>query len=187
MRASATGISPGRLGNHHERVAPHAIYPCAGEDQWIAIEVHTDQAWRRLVDVMEAPDWATDARFDTNTGRLADQHALDEHIAAWTREQDGIDLMDALQDAGVEAGVVEDFDDLLEDPQLAHREHFVEIEHPELGALLVERCGFRIDGAPGGYTSAGPRPGEHNRAVLGGILGLDDAEIERLIAVGVVR
>jgi len=107
-------------------------------------------------------------------------------IAAWSRERSAVDLMEDLQARGIEAGVVQGFDALLRDPQLAHRGHFVPLSHDPLGELLFERSGFRLSRTPGALGRAAPRLGEHTRAILGERLGLGEAEIERLIRDGIM-
>ncbi|TFH20736.1 MAG: CoA transferase, partial [Myxococcales bacterium] len=93
----------------------------------------------------------------------------------------------ALQEAGVEAGVVQTFADLLDDPQLAHREHFRPVRHPYLGEVVLERLGFRLASHEDRLRTAGPGIGADNVAVLGGILGIEVEEIRRLETAGVVR
>ena len=184
VRWSANGEGDVRRGNASEREAPHGVYPCRGPDAWIAISVRDDAAWRALVGVL--PDWARDPALASVAGRLAARDALDARMADWTRPQDALALAERLQAAGVEAGPVQGFDALLADPQLAHRGHFVPIRHAQLGELPFERSGFRLSQSPGGFSRPGPNLGEHNQAVLGGILGLSAEEIEALVARGVV-
>jgi crotonobetainyl-CoA:carnitine CoA-transferase CaiB-like acyl-CoA transferase len=136
--------------------------------------------------VLGAPSWARDPALASAAGRLAARDALDARIADWTRPQDALALAERLQAAGVEAGPVQDLDAVLADPQLAFRGHFVPIRHGHLGELLFERSGFRLSHSPGGFSRPGPDLGEHNHAVLGGILGLSQAEIEDLVAREVV-
>jgi crotonobetainyl-CoA:carnitine CoA-transferase CaiB-like acyl-CoA transferase len=185
-RASATGEVAGRLGNHDEEAAPHAIYPCRGEDRWIAIAVLDDREWGALVSAMGAPDWASDARYDVADGRLRHQHDLDRRLGEWTSGRDAFELMEELQSAGVRAGVVQTLGDLLSDPQLAHRGHFRRLVHPVLGELAYEHSGFRLSSSPPHLERPGPLLGEHNEAVLQGVLGLDDEELRRLVASGAV-
>ena len=52
--------------------------------------------------------------------------------------------------------------------------------------MPFERTGFRLSESPGGLYRPGPNLGEHNREVLGDILGLSDSEIEQLVADEVV-
>jgi crotonobetainyl-CoA:carnitine CoA-transferase CaiB-like acyl-CoA transferase len=186
VRASANGESASRLGNHDPNAAPHAIYPCAGEDRWIAIAVLSDDEWQALVRAMGSPPRTADARFATLAGRLAHQDELDEMLAGWTRGFEAYALMDRLQAAGVRAGVVQDFEDLLRDPQLAARGHFRRLRHAHLGELDFELSGLRLESHPPRLERPGPDLGEHDAEVLGGILGLGADEIERLVRDGVV-
>jgi crotonobetainyl-CoA:carnitine CoA-transferase CaiB-like acyl-CoA transferase len=181
-RASASGEVLGRHGNRDEHMAPHGVYPCQGDDRWIAIAVQDDAAWQALRRELGDPAFARNPALDTAAGRLAHADALDAELAAWTRERDAVALAQQLQQAGIEAGIVAKERDLLDDPQLAHRGHFVPVAHPHLGTLLLERSGFRLSASPGGYHRAGPCLGEHGEAILREILGLDDAEIARLTA-----
>ncbi len=89
--------------------------------------------------------------------------------------------MRRLQEAGVEAGVVQTAADLIVDPQLSHRGHFETLRHVHLGELAFERSGFRLSYSTAGYRSAGPNLGEHTEEVLREILGLDADEITRLL------
>jgi benzylsuccinate CoA-transferase BbsF subunit len=182
VRRSANGESEVRRGNRSERAAPHGAYPCRGDDAWIAIAVEDDGAWTALVDALGDPEWARDPALARVEGRLAAEARIDEALARVTREEDAHALAERLQAAGVPAGPVQSFADLLEDPQLDHRGHFVPLRHVHLGELPFERSGFRLSASPGGYTRPGPNLGEHDREVLGGILGLSDAEIEDLAA-----
>jgi crotonobetainyl-CoA:carnitine CoA-transferase CaiB-like acyl-CoA transferase len=186
VRYSANGEVETRHGNRDEWVAPHGVYPCAGEDRWIAIAVHTDADWRRLVEAMGSPDWAGDSGYESVAGRLAAVDRIDSGIAEWTRAFEPHPLMQRLQAAGLEACAVQTFADLHDDPQLAAREHFVSVPHAHLGELRFERCGFRLSESSGQITRPGPLLGEHNREILEGILGLEPEEVGRLIEAGVV-
>ena len=186
VRASANGEGLARAGNRQAGAAPHGIYPCAGDDAWIAISVFDDAAWQALVAAMGSPAWAQDARFVGALGREANQADIDRALAAWTRGESAYALMARLQAAGVAAGVVQEFRHLLRDPQLAHRRHFTTLDHAALGPLPYERAGFRLSESPGGFEDSGPLLGEDNDVVLGEILGLSEDEIARLAAEGVI-
>jgi benzylsuccinate CoA-transferase BbsF subunit len=186
VRQSANGEGEIRRGNRSERAAPHAAYPTRGDDRWIAIAVESDADWAALVAALGEPDWARDPKLAHAAGRLAAEKEIDQRLAAFTRQHGALELAERLQAAGVPAGPVQSFADLLDDPQLAHRGHFVPLRHVHLGEMPFERSGFRLSASPGGFERPGPNLGEHNREVLGGVLGLADAEIEDLAARDVV-
>jgi crotonobetainyl-CoA:carnitine CoA-transferase CaiB-like acyl-CoA transferase len=185
VQCSATGTSPCRAGNHDGRAAPHGVYPCRGDDRWIAISVRDDVAWRALISVLGDPPWAHEPALNHLAGRLARQEELDRQLAAWTSTREAESLVNELQAAGVEAGLVQNFQDLLADPQLAHRQHFVRIAHPRLGELLFERAGFRLSESPGALTTPGPDLGADTISVLTEILGLSQETAAQLISEGI--
>jgi benzylsuccinate CoA-transferase BbsF subunit len=186
VRHAASGESLGRQGNRDERGAPHAIYPCRGEDRWIALEATGEAEWAALVDVLGRPAWAREEGFASAAARKANEDELDARIAAWTRGEDALELAERLQRAGVPAGPVQTPGELLGDPQLAHRGHFVRLAQPGLGELPFERGGARLAASPGQVPARAPRLGEHAREVLCGWLGLAEAELERLAREGVL-
>ena len=70
-------------GNGDLDLAPHGVYPCAGDDRWIAVAVGSDEMWRRLVAVSGSRTLA-DPAFDRHADRIANAEKLDEAMAEWT-------------------------------------------------------------------------------------------------------
>ena len=64
MRYQATGISPARRGNRHPAYAPHGVFRCAGDDQWVALAAPDDAAWAAAARVLGG-DELGDQRFAT--------------------------------------------------------------------------------------------------------------------------
>jgi crotonobetainyl-CoA:carnitine CoA-transferase CaiB-like acyl-CoA transferase len=179
-----SGVSARRNGNYDPGCAPHDAYPCAGDDQWCAIAVETDDQWRALRDAIGAPTWAMDPALDELAGRLAHLDTINRELAAFTVRYTPRELMTMLQAAGVPAGMVQRSSDHLEDPQLAHRAFFRRLEHPEMGEVPYEGHQFRISGYDNGPRFPAPCLGEHTYEVLHEVLGLDEDEITELLASG---
>lgn len=175
MEYAATGRVPTRMGNRHPAMAPHGMYPCRGEDRWIAIAVGSDEEWRALAGVMRLDD----SRFETGAGRLEHQDELDEVLAAWTRGHDAYELMQRLQALGLDAGVALTTKDIAEDPHYRERGFVQEVELREAGRARYPRYGFQLSRTPV-HTGAGPGFGEHNREVLGGLLGMGEETLQDL-------
>jgi crotonobetainyl-CoA:carnitine CoA-transferase CaiB-like acyl-CoA transferase len=60
---TVNGHVASRDGNHDREMAPHGVYPCAGDDRFVAIAVRDEREWRELCLAMERPELAQDARF----------------------------------------------------------------------------------------------------------------------------
>jgi len=187
-RAAHGGTSTG-FGNASQEGpgAPHGVYPCAGDDRWIAISVFDDDDWRGLCRVADDLPWTGDARFATRDGRVAHAAELDGLVAAWTRGLDADVAMERLQAAGVAAGRVADAADLCtRDPQLAARGHFVEVPTAEGRTVRLDGPAFLLSDTPARVRGPGPLLGEHTDQVLRGVLGVGADEIAALRADGVV-
>ena len=57
------GVVATRDGNRDRELAPHGVYPCAGDDRWIAIAARDDRDWRALCEALGAPALAADPRY----------------------------------------------------------------------------------------------------------------------------
>ena len=182
---AANGRIQTRQGNKHPVYAPHNAYSCAGDDRWCAIACTDDDEFQSLCRLMSQPSLATDPRFATAETRKQNEQALDEIISRWTENQDPFNLMTRCQEAGVPAGVVETCEDLFNDPQLAHRGHYVFLEHQEIGLHANDANCFTLSESPPVYRPA-PLLGEHTDWVLREILNLPDAEIQELHASGIL-
>ncbi len=177
LEYAVTGRCRSRAGNRNDRAAPHGVFPCKGDDRWIAIACWSDHEWLHLAKIL-----GLDAtRFPDVESRLDAQDDVEDAIADITRGRDAEEIATQLQYAGVEAVPVADFEDLLErDVQLAHREHFIRLERAVTGESIYERNGFRLSDAESGFSRASPLLGEHTDEILTGILGYDGAGVNRL-------
>lgn len=171
---------------HHD-AAPHGVYPCAGNDRWAAIAVFDQDEWVSLVAALGRPAWTTDPRFATQRDRTANHDALDEHIAAWTRQRTPYDVMNLLQEHGVRAAAVQTAEDLNDhDPQIEFRRLFFEMDHPVIGMARFEGIPMHMSRVePDNWRSA-PLLGEDNDHVFGRVLGLSEDERADLGARGVI-
>ena len=181
---NASGHLVSRSGNRSDTAAPHGAYPCAGDDQWCAIAVETEEQWMGMRRALDDPPWAAEERFQTAEGRLSHQDELDEVLGRWTAEKSAAEVMELLQSQGVPAGVVQRSSDLLRDPQLAHRSHFHYLDHPEMGNVPYTGHQFKIRGYDSGPRFPAPLLGQHNEHVLKDILGMTDEDITEAVIAG---
>ena len=92
--------------------------------------------------------------------------------------------MHLLQDAGVPAGAVQRSSDTLVDPQLAHRNFFRPMVHPEMGEVPYEGHQYRIAGYDNGPLTPAPCLGEHTFEVLTEVLGIEMEEAVAMLGSG---
>jgi crotonobetainyl-CoA:carnitine CoA-transferase CaiB-like acyl-CoA transferase len=174
-----------RLGNRDPSMAPHGVYPAGaeGDDRWVAIACEDDRQWAALAELVGRDDLAGLG----GDQRLARADELDALVAAWTAGQDPVALQERLQAVGVAAHQVQNSPECVADPQLAHRQHFVEVPHPLHGHSWAEQYGYRLSRTPGVPRRAGPTWGEHNDEVLTGLLGYDADRVTELVLAGALE
>lgn len=172
--------------------APCGVYPCKspgtnaqGEDRWIAITVTSDEEWAALRQAMGDPDWARAAELQTVAGRAASQDLLDTNIAEWTAGFEDYELFHKLQAAGVPAAPVLEASRVLADPHVQARKLYQPLRIKEdIGEFSYPRPLYEFPDSPGGIRRPPVGFGEDNDYVYRELLGIDDAEYDRLVAEG---
>jgi crotonobetainyl-CoA:carnitine CoA-transferase CaiB-like acyl-CoA transferase len=161
-------------------VAPHNAYRTHPGDynDWCVIVCQADEEWQCLVQVMGHPAWATAPKFATLAGRLQHQEEMDEGIEAWSMTLDKYELTERCQAAGVRAMPVQSSEDRVEhDPQLRHRQIYLEMEHPALGVRKIQNAPFTLSETPALNHLPSPLIGQHTREIVEGLLGFSHEEI----------
>lgn len=177
--ASGGGMAA-RMGNADRSMAPHGVYPCAGEDRWVALAVGSEAEWHGLRRAMGNPPWADDPRFADGALRWQHRAELDERVAAWTRAHTREEVTTRCQAHGVPAMPSLSAADIFADRHIAARDALPWIEHPRYGRRQVVRPPWKLSRTPADAVGWSPDLGEHTYAVFHDLLGLSAEEIERL-------
>ena len=175
-----------RAGNRDSHMAPHGVFPCKGEDRWVAIAVSSQEEWERFCRALDKEEWLQEDKFATLLDRKLSEDELEHLISEWTARFSPEEIVSLLQSAGVPAGVVATCEDLFNDPQLKHREHFGQVEHAEVGTYTYERPSFQFSKIPPQPQRPAPLLGEHTDMILREFLGYSDDEIAELLIEGVI-
>jgi crotonobetainyl-CoA:carnitine CoA-transferase CaiB-like acyl-CoA transferase len=183
--AAATGRIAAPQGNRDPRFAPHGVFVCAGENRWIAIAARDDAEWARLAALIGGE--ALDGALATLAGRKAAEDRLEALVEAWTATREVAGLERDLQALGVAAHRAADSADLVADPQLAARGHFIRLPHSLGGECVIEASRFQLSDTPARCPRPPPHLGRDIRAVLTTILGYTDDRVDALEGAGVLR
>jgi crotonobetainyl-CoA:carnitine CoA-transferase CaiB-like acyl-CoA transferase len=183
---SATGRVPAPMGNRHPLRVPQGVYPCQGDDMWVAISVGADNEWQGLCQAIGQPHLTQDPRFATVLARHHHQTELDQILTAWTQEREHYQAMHLLQAHGVPAGAVLKGGEILVDPHLEARGFWDVVNNPEAGPYRQVSTPWHLSKSPRRPTSPSPSLGEHNHYVLGELLGLSMQDITALEAQGII-
>jgi crotonobetainyl-CoA:carnitine CoA-transferase CaiB-like acyl-CoA transferase len=186
LQTQLRGADAGQPGNRLPGVCPHGIYPSRGEDRWVALSVTDEAMWGRLCRAEGLESLAHDDRFVTLASRLENEDELDEILGRWTRPRTDWEAASELQHYGVAAAPVMDSWDVLSDQHLACREFFNVLPSPRFGYDLVYGQAMALQSTPPRVHSAAPAMGQHTREVLEGLLGYAAADVDELLAAGII-
>jgi crotonobetainyl-CoA:carnitine CoA-transferase CaiB-like acyl-CoA transferase len=181
----ATGTVLRRDGNRGPVAAPQGVYPCTGDDRWLALAVVTDDQWRSLRQVVGDPTWAAEIEADTAADRRRNHDALDAALARWLGPLDRDETAARLVAAGVPACPVVPSRDILSNPQLRARKLFEVESHPVTGEHEIPMLPFRFSRVDHWLRAPAPTLGQHNTEVLSEI-GIDPVAQDELRQSGVV-
>lgn len=180
LEHTVAGANPTRAGNADRFNVPVGAFQCSGDDRWVAVGCETDEEWAALAAIIGRADLA----HLTVAERVDRRDEIDALLSAWTANQSDASAEATLIAAGVAAHRVQNSPECFADPQLIDREHFVTVEHPVHGSVVIEASRFRLSATEGSLSRSGPLLGEHNQQVLSELLGYDDDRIASLVIAG---
>ena len=180
----SAGHSRQRTGPTLPGIAPSNVYPT--RDGQLIIAANQDSVFRRLVEVMDRPELATDERFANHQARGANMAEIDGIFGEWAQQYDSADLQERLNAAGVPAGLVYRPQDMLDDPQFAARGSIATVKDDRRGELAMPAIVPKLSETPGEIRWTGQALGADTDAVLRD-LGRTDGQIVALREAGAVR
>ena len=177
---TANRRQPPRDGNRDPQMAPHGIFPAAGEQRWVAIAIEDDAAWGRFATAIGQPGLATDPRFASLAARKWNEDDLEPIVAAWTAARTPEEVTATLQTVAVPAFTVMSNRDLADDAHLAARGFFVDLKHPVVGVRRHLGVPWRMSESDCHVRRPAPCLGADTERVLSEICGYSADEIARL-------
>lgn len=183
---SAHGVMVERMGNRGPTAAPQNLYAAAGRERWVAIACETDAQWSALAGVMGLEDLLADPSLASVTGRRAHEDRLDERIGAWVGARTVDEVVDRLREAGVPVAAARDHRRASFHEQMIARGFFETVDHPVVGSHGTPTMPFRYASVDRWVRTPAPTIGQHNREILGGLLGRSAEELSALESTGVI-
>lgn len=179
----ATGTEPEPVGSGHHNIVPYQAFRAA--DSYFVVATFTDAFWVRLCRALNRDDLGADPRFRSNEGRKKHREEIVSILEELFRKKPRAEWLQLLQEAGVPCAPVNSLGEALTDPQVAHREMTMTLQHPQAGSV-------RLAGAPLKFEETEiprqppPQPGDHTRSILRHLAGYGDERIEALYEAEVV-
>ena len=161
-----TGNEPRRLGNSHPNIVPYDVFPVADGD--IIIASGNDGQYRKLCDVLGAPELGTHPDYALNRDRVRNRVELTRKLHELTRRFTRAQVLPQLDAAGVPAGPINSIGDVFNDPQVIARGMRLNLDNPraEAGMTPGQRSAIVMDGAPVASARPAPALGQHTQEIL---------------------
>ena len=179
-----SGVPPKSWGNASPNIVPYQTFKAS--DGWIIVATGNDSQFRHFVEAGGQAMLADDPRFASNPDRVTHRELLVpllQSMVAQKTKQEWISLLEA---AGVPCGPINNFQEVFENEQVQARGLKMTLTHPLAGQVPLVRSPMRLSKTPVVERSAPPLLGEHTREILQKDLGMDDAKIAHLEALGII-
>jgi len=145
--------------------------------------VRNEEEWVNFCRTIGHPDWALESKFSTLSKRKENEDELNRRVGEWTIQHTAEQVMALMQQVEIAAGVVQNAQDLYEDPQLRAREFFWVMDHKEMGEFTHLGEPAILSKTPAKPYRPAPCLGEHTEYVCKEFLGMGDEEfVDYMIA-----
>jgi CoA:oxalate CoA-transferase len=185
-RYFSLGQIPQRIGTRHPSSTPFQAFETSDGHVVIAIMGGSTEQWPLFCAAIDHPELMDDERYNSGWARTQRYDELIPIIEDAMRQRTTAEWVETLSEMGIPVGPVQDIAQVANDPQIAHREMFVELDHPALGPTKFTGNPIKLSRTPGGSSRVPPQLGEHSAGILTELLEMSPDEVDRLIADGVV-
>lgn len=167
----ATAQPPQPMGSANRMSAPYQAVRAL--DGWFVLGAANQKLWLSLCKMLDRPDLAKDERFRDVKSRMHNRLVLIELLEAVFRTRPVDDWVAALLDAGIPAGPILNYEQVLQSDHVRERQMVLEIDHPVEGKIRTLGFPIKLSGTPQTIRRPPPLLGEHTDEVMAE-LGLKD-------------
>lgn len=152
------------------------------KDGYVAIVMLTDRQWDdAMLKIMNKPDFTTqNPKFANVVERIKSR---DDYLALfkeWFSQRTAAEVEAAMIECKIPCSIVKNIEQVNSDPQLASRDMYLDIEHPQYGSIPTPGIPIKLSETPGKINAPAPDLGQHNLDVYQEILGMSAADVEAL-------
>lgn len=178
------GEPPQRQGNAHPNIAPYE--PFQAKDKGFVLGAANQRQWEKLCDTLQQPDLKTDPRFLTNQERVKNRADLIKALNEVFKEKNAAEWLKQIEAAGLPCGPINTIPEVFQHPQREARELVQEVQHSSAGKVSLTGFPYKLSRTPAETHQPPPTLGEHNREILGDLLGYSRGEIDQMRAKGII-
>lgn len=179
-----SGIPFRPVGGGHPQIVPYQVFEA--RDRWFVVACLTERFWPPFCRAIDRTDLTDDPRYATNADRVRNRGELIPMLEQLFSSEDAELWLNRMKAEDVPCSPVNRLEEVFEDPQVLNNAMLLELQHPRHGTIKTVNNPVRLSANPAKPRGYPPDLGEHSRQILGE-LGLSDAEIDMLIAEGIVK
>lgn len=161
----STGQVPRPLGSAHRMSAPYQALRTA--DGYVTVGANNQRLWTRLCTAIGRPELVDDPRFATNPDRMRHLAELVGELEAALSGRTSAQWVEVLLAAGVPAGPVHGYDQVLSDPHTLARGLVRTVDHPVAGPVQVLGPPVKFSATPAAVHRPPPLLDQHRDELLG--------------------
>jgi len=156
------------------------------DDRHFALAMLEERWWPGVCQVIGEPELEGDPRFDTVPKRFQNAQELIAHLDEVFARRPAREWVRRFQERDLMAAPVQDYEDLVNDPQVIANGYIQEVERPGHQPVQMVGVPVKFSGTPGEIRRLAPALGEHTHKVLLEC-GLSQEEIGQMEREGVIR
>lgn len=180
-----SGVSPVRLGNAHPNIVPYQVFPTA--DSFIIVAVGNDSQFARFCELVGLAGLSANEKFSSNRARVQNREELTGLVEPVLAGKSSAYWLESLENKKIPCGPINDIEQVFNHPQVQHRQMSVSLPHPSAGEVALVGSPINMSVTPVQYNSAPPMLGQHSVEVLGEWLDLEPAQVDAMLAAGVIE
>ena len=179
-----SGKAPGRAGNAHQNIVPYQVFEVApaadGHKDHLILAVGNDSQYVKFCGVAGCPELAKDVRFAKNQDRVRNREVLVPILEAVMKTRAKAQWLEALEQAKVPCGAINNLDEVFADPQVRERGMVTEWQHPLQPTLRLVSSPIKLSATPVRAQRPPPLLGQHTEEVLRELLDCADDRLSEL-------
>lgn len=198
--ANLAYVADAQVNGSERRADGNYLYGAYGDSfetadgRWVMVVAISDRQWRALAratgvgDALQTAAQALGYRLDDEAGRYEARELISAFLRPWFAKRTLAEVAGQFTDRSLLWGPYRTVQQMLaEDPRCSEANPmFRSVEHPGIGTVLTATTPLAFGASPRVPPGIAPRLGEHTRAVLADVLGMDAATIAALRQAGTI-
>lgn len=179
------GEIPQRIGNRYAPCAPYDVFHASDDDFILACG--NQVLYERLCKLMNREELLVDERFAVMEDRVKNNRELKAYIEDWLKDYTAEKAIQMILDANIPAGPIYNLKQVAEDEHIVKaREMFVEVDHPEIGKMMVNGCAVKLLDTKPEVKKPAQLLGESNEQIYRELLKMNEVEFAEIKERGII-